>query len=406
MNHMELSPLTCSEDDLWPLQPVNDWLFRYGRLFEDRYKFVTELSRHLRQAGAPIDRLQIMFPTINPLYTATSAIWRSSTDDTTPFQAFHGIRQTDRFIGSPVEKVLETGRGVRQSLMDLPDNAHAAFIELAEDGFIDYYAMPVTFNSGLNSLMIVSTKRKTGFSDCDINNFRLLRDYVAPTLEVFSLRHLSGSLLDTYLGKRTGEKVLSGMIKRGDADTIHAALWFSDLRDFTQMTENLPADKLLKILNDYFEYVAAAVTARGGEILRFIGDAMLIVFPIDEQVSRQSACQAAIDAARDAQQSLATHNHMRRRHGENEIRFGVGLNVGEVIYGNVGAPDRLDFTVMGPAVNRTARLESLTKIVGEDILVSKEFAEIVDCPMKSLGEHNMKGIEAPQPVFTPTELCI
>jgi len=216
---------------------------------------------------------------------------------------------------------------------------------------------------------------------------------------------LSTSLLDTYLGKRTGKKVLSGMIKRGDADIINAALWFSDLRDFTQMTENLPEDKLLKILNDYFEYVAAAVTARGGEILRFIGDAMLIVFPIDERVSRQSACKAAIDAARDAQQSLATHNHRRRRHGENEIRFGVGLNVGEVIYGNVGAPDRLDFTVMGPAVNRTARLESLTKTVGENILVSKEFSDIVDCPMKSLGEHMMKGIEQPQPVYAPTESC-
>ena len=344
-----------------------------------------------------------MFPTINPLYSATSAIWRRSTDETTPFQAHHEIRLTDRFIGSPLAKVLETGRGVRQSLIDLPDDAHAAFTELSIDGFTDYYAMPVTFNSGLNSMLIVSTKKIGGFSDCDIKNFNRMRDYVAPTLEVFSLRHLASSLLDTYLGKRTGEKVLSGMIKRGDADTIHAALWFSDLRDFTQMTENLPADKLLKILNDYFEYVAAAVTARGGEILRFIGDAMLIVFPIDENISRESACNAAIDAALDAQQSLATHNHMRRRHGESEIRFGVGLNVGEVIYGNVGAPDRLDFTVMGPAVNRTARLESLTKVVGENILLSKEFSESIVYPTRSLGEHMMKGIEQPQPVFAPTE---
>jgi adenylate cyclase len=366
---------------------------------------VTALSSNLLQAGAPIDRLQIMFPTINPLYSGTSALWRKRTGETTPFQAHHGLRLSERFIGSPLQKLLESGRGIRQSLIDLPKDAHAAFTELADEGFTDYYAMPVTFNSGLDSAFIVSSRKPGGFSDCDINNFRRMRDYVAPTLEVFSLRHLSSSLLDTYLGKRTGEKVLSGMIKRGDADTIHAALWFSDLRDFTQMTENLPADKLLKILNDYFEFVAAAVTAQGGEILRFIGDAMLIVFPIDEHISRESACNAAIDAARDAQQSLATHNHMRRRHGEIEIRFGVGLNVGEVIYGNVGAPDRLDFTVMGPAVNRTARLESLTKVVGEDILVSKAFAESVDCPMKSLGEHMMKGIEQPQPVFAPTEIC-
>jgi len=375
-------------------------------LLENRYDFVDELATRLKDSGAPLDKLTIVFPTINPLFAATTAAWSSDTGKTLSVQAHHGIRETERYIGSPLQKLLDSGRGVRQSLLELPDDAHNAYLELQKDSYVDYYAMPVTFNSGLNSAFIVVTKAEDGFSDCDINNFRLIRDYIAPTLEVFSLRHLSSSLLDTYLGKRTGRKVLSGMIKRGDADTINAALWFSDLRDFTQMTENLPADKLLKILNDYFEFIAAAVTARGGEILRFIGDAMLIVFPIDERVSKQSACKAAIDAARDAQQSLATHNHMRRRHGENEIRFGVGLNVGEVIYGNVGAPDRLDFTVMGPAVNRTARLESLTKLVGDDILVSKEFADIVDCPMKSLGEHMMKGIEHPQAVFTPTELCI
>ena len=380
-------------------------MFRHGRLIENQYDFVTELSSNLLKAGAPIDRLQMLFPTINPLYSGTSALWRKRTGETTPFQAHHDIRFSDRYIGSPLQRLQETGRDIRQSLTDLPADAHAAFTELVDEGFTDYYAMRVTFNSDLAGSFIVSTRKPGGFSDCDIKNFRRMRDHVAPILEVFALRYLANSLLDTYLGKRTGQKVLSGMIKRGDADIIHAALWFSDLRDFTEMTENLPADELLKILNDYFEYVAAAVTARGGEILRFIGDAMLIVFPIDDRVSKKSACKAAIDAARDAQQSLATHNHMRRRHGENEIRFGVGLNVGEVIYGNVGAPDRLDFTVMGPAVNRTARLESLTKTLGENILVSKEFTEFVDCPMKSLGEHMMKGIEQPQPVFAPDATC-
>lgn len=400
---MENIKISISEPDceqnIWSLQPITDWLFRHGRLIENRYEFVGELSAQLVQIGTPIDRLQIIFPTINPLFSDTSAAWTKSTDNTVAFEAHHTIKQTVRFIGSPLQTLLDTGRGVRQSLTDLPDNAHAAFTELAEDDFVDYYAMPVTFNSGLSSAFIVSTKSRAGFSTCDINNFRQLRDFIAPTLEVFSLRHLSASLMDTYVGKRTGKKVLSGMIKRGDADTIHAALWFSDLRDFTEMTETLPANKLLKLLNDYFEFIDAAVTARGGEILRFIGDAMLIVFPIDD--SPQAACQAALDAAHDAQQSLAALNYMRRQHGESEIQFGVGLNVGEVIYGNVGAPDRLDFTVMGPAVNRTARLESLTKILGEDILVSKQFADLVDCRMRSLGEHAMKGVAELQPVFAP-----
>jgi adenylate cyclase len=139
--------------------------------------------------------------------------------------------------------------------------------------------------------------------------------------------------------------------------------------------------------------------------LRFIGDAMLIVFPIDKKVTKKAACIAALESARDAQQTLAALNHRRRRHSQPEIIFGVGLNVGEVIYGNVGAPDRLDFTVMGPAVNRTARLESLTKIIGENILVSKDFSDQVDCPMHYFGEHKMKGIAKPQMVFAPDDSC-
>jgi len=152
------------------------------------------------------------------------------------------------------------------------------------------------------------------------------------------------------------------------------------------------------LLNEYFEFVAAAVNARGGEILRFVGDGMLIVFPINDNISKQAACNSAIDAAIDAQSTLASLNHRRRRHGQPTIKFGVGLNVGEVIYGNVGAPDRLDFTVMGPAVNRTARLESLTKELGCNVLFSENFARLIEAPSKFLGHHAMKGIAEPQAV--------
>jgi len=171
------------------------------------------------------------------------------------------------------------------------------------------------------------------------------------------------------------------------------------LRNFTHLTETLPAEQILEMLNEYFEFVSAAVTARGGEILRFIGDAMLIVFPIDEKMCNQTACNAAIDAAIDAQSTLETRNHRRRRHNQPEIEFGVGLNIGEVIYGNVGAPDRLDFTVMGPAVNRTSRLESLTKELGCNILFSEKFADLVETPSEFLGQHEMKGIAEPQAVY-------
>ncbi len=355
--------------------------------------------------------------TLNPQLVGTSQTWLKSTDTTTPIYATHGVRISERFIGSPLAVIYETHKHVRQRLDKLPEDAHRAYTELAEDGFTDYLALPVLFGETAQpgAAIIISTKRKSGFSDQDIESFRRIRDYLAPVLEVHSLRHMSRSLMNTYVGKRTSEKVLAGMIKRGDADTINAALWFSDLRNFTQITETLPADQVLDMLNEYFEFVAAdmlneyfefvaaAVNARGGEILRFIGDAMLIVFPIDDHMCDQTACNAAIDAAIDAQNTLATLNHQRRRHNKPAIEFGVGLNVGEVIYGNVGAPDRLDFTVMGPAVNRTARLESLTKEFDCNILFSHKFSELIEIPSQFMGTRAMKGLAEPQAVYALCE---
>jgi adenylate cyclase len=382
----------------WSPQPIIDWLFGEGRMLDTDTEFVLQLSRKLCSCGAPVERLLLTIQTLNPVFVGTSNTWLKSTDAVQLFIAERRIRETDRYIGSPMQQLFDTGKRVRQRLDRLPADAHLAYIELAEEGFTDYLALPIMFNWGLGSALMLSTKHPGGFADTDIENFRLLRNYLSPIIEVHSLRHLSKSLMDTYLGRRTGQKVLNGMIQRGDADIINAALWFSDLRDFTQLTETLPPQQVLEMLNEYFEFVAAAVTARGGEILRFIGDAMLIVFPIDDENSRKSACNAAIDSAIDAQNTLASLNHRRRRHGQPQIRFGVGLSVGEVVYGNVGAPDRLDFTVMGPVVNRTARLESLTKTVNCSILFSRDFADQIDTPSRFLGMHAMKGIAEPQAV--------
>ena len=391
------------ETPQWSPQPVIDWLFSDGRMLDDNSEFLLQLAHQLIACGAPLDRFLITIQTLNPEIAATSNTWLKSTDSIVHFSAEHGTLKTDRYIGSPMQQLFETEKRVRQRLDQLPEGSHAAYTELADDGFTDYLALPILFPWGLGSALILSTKCTQGFSESDIENFRILRNYLAPVIEVYSLRHLSKSLMNTYVGKRTGEKVLSGMIKRGDADVINAALWFSDLRDFTHLTETLPAQQVLGMLNEYFEFVAAAVTARGGEILRFIGDAMLIVFPIDDDMCQKAACNAAIDSAIDAQSTLASLNHRRRRRGEPEIKFGVGLNVGEVVYGNVGAPDRLDFTVMGPVVNRTARLESLTKTLGFNILFSQQFSESIDTPSTCLGMHEMKGITESQAVYAVSD---
>ena len=394
-----LKPSGCAHD------AVIDWIIKTGRRIESTNKFVHQLAHQMNDHGASIDRLMLSLLTLNPQIVGTSETWLKSTDTTTPIHASHGVRNTERYIGSPLQAIYETHKRVRQRLDNLPEDAHRAYTELAEDGFTDYVALPVLFGEVAQpgAAILISTKTKGGFSDQDIESFRQIRDYLAPVLEVHALRHISRSLMNTYVGKRTSEKVLAGMIKRGDADVINAALWFSDLRDFTHLTETLSADEILEMLNEYFEFVSAAVTARGGEILRFIGDAMLIVFPIDDNMCDRTACNAAIDAAIDAQNTLETLNHRRRRHGQPEIRFGVGLNIGEVIYGNVGAPDRLDFTVMGPAVNRTARLESMTKEFDCNILFSHKFSELIEIPSQFMGDHDMKGIAEPQAVYALCE---
>ena len=202
--------------------------------------------------------------------------------------------------------------------------------------------------------------------------------------------------MDTYVGSRTGRKILDGAVRRGDSETIRAALWFSDLRDFTRLSETLSSEEMLTLLNQYFEEVGAAVTERGGEILRFIGDAMLIVFPVYEERSQSQACRAALGAALDAVVKLGEVNQQRRHESLPAIRFGVGLNTGEVVYGNVGALNRLDYTVIGPAVNMAARLEGLTKTVGRAIVFSRQFADCLGCSVVSHGMHQLKGMVEPR----------
>ncbi len=383
----------------WRFQQVIDWIFTEGRHLRDSNRFVHEFAQQLVAANAPVERLMVSMRTLHPQLIATSETWHVDTNATRHIETIHEIRITDRYIGSPMQAIYEGMKPVRQRLDKLPEDAHAAFTELAEEHFTDYLGLPIMIADDPAGVFIVATRRAHGYCEQDVRQLETLRDYVTPLLEAHALRQLSRSLMDTYVGKRTGAKVLAGMIKRGDAEVIDAALWFSDLRDFTHLSETLAPDQVLKMLNDYFEFIAAAVNARGGEILRFIGDAMLIVFPIDARHDSAAACRAALDAALDARGTLGALNHLRRRHGEPPIEFGVGLNLGEVIYGNVGAPDRLDFTVMGPAVNRTARLESLTKTLDRSILFSREFADCIQQPVVALGEHEMKGVAGPQAVY-------
>jgi adenylate cyclase len=220
-------------------------------------------------------------------------------------------------------------------------------------------------------------------------------------VEIIHGRRLTLGLLNAFIGPRISERILAGQVKRGDGDRIHAAFWYSDLRRFTDLSETLPAQDLLDLLNTYFEHCAAAAASRGGEILQFIGDAILIVFEIRRPEDEAMVCEAALDAAVDAFDAIAVANHRRRRAGQPEIEFGLGLHVGTVTHANVGAPDRLAFNVVGPAVNKTARIQSLAKSTGTPLLLSEEFAAHVRRPLREVGEFDLRGLAGRQRIYTP-----
>jgi len=402
IQNVPLSPkdqatLLLGETEGWPLAPVVDWLLRHGCLLNDSRDLNTGLGEQLVKAGAPLSRIRLAFWTLHPLMAAFAHQWyRDGRTDT--FEVPHTIYQTPQFIGSPAQEIRDKKVPVRYRLegdvLD-PDVHHNLLFELRDQGQTDYYAIPMVSFSGQVDSLFVNTDVPGGFSDADIAKFDALSRFVLPVIESISQHRLSIALLDTYVGQRTGRRVLEGRIKRGDGETIKAALWFSDLREFTHLTETLPAQDLLDLLNTYFEYVFNAVEMYEGEVLRFIGDAMLIVFPIERSGGVKEACNNALAAATDAFSGLATLNHRRRRQKQPEIRFGVGLHLGNVIYGNVGAPSRLDFTVMGPAVNRTARLESLTKQTDQPLLMSEHFTKFADAETIEMGAFDVKGVQEP-----------
>lgn len=388
----------------WLLEPVATWLLTEGRRIQNALALATELTERLDAAGASIDRIRLTTTTLHPQMLAWGVFWDRG-QGARPWRAAHGIQNRDAYIGSPNQYVRDNKVAYRKRLDDpvMPDD-HLTLEDLRREGMVDYYALPIVFSSGDANVMTLATQSPAGFSDADLEKFDILSNLLAPLVELLSTRRMALGLLDTFVGPRISEKIFRGQVKRGDGDRIEAAFWYSDLRGFTALNETLPVAELLHLLNEYFEYCAAAAAPRGGEILQFIGDAILIVFEIDSPEKEAAVCESALDAAIDAFNSIAVVNHRRKHNGQPLIKFGLGLHVGEVTHANVGSPSRLAFNVVGPAVNTTARIQSMTKDLGAPLLLSNAFAKLVQRPLRSVGKHNLRGVAGPQELFTPVEI--
>jgi len=220
-------------------------------------------------------------------------------------------------------------------------------------------------------------------------------------MKAHASHEIGSALLRTYLGQETGRRVHAGAIERGSVETVHAVLWFADIRGFTAMSDSSPGAVVIDLLNSVFEALAAALRSRSGEILKFLGDGMLATLAFDER-DRATACRAALDAAAEAISAIAALNATRTAAGLPSVTVDLALHVGDLLYGNVGAADRLDFTVIGPAVNEVARIEAWCEPLQHAVLASAEFAAALqdtDNRLISLGRYNLRGVREPKEIF-------
>jgi adenylate cyclase len=308
---------------------------------------------------------------------------------------------TAEFHRSTVGHVESTGAPLRRRLAD-PDCPidFQVLGELRDEGVTDYLASPFHFTSGQVHVGTWTTRRPGGFTDADIAGLEAVVGPLARVAEIYALRRTAQTLLATYVGSHSAERVMAGRIRRGNVDAIRAAIWLSDMRGFTALADQLPSQMLIDLLNRYFDCQVPAILEHGGEVLKYVGDGLLAIFPLDEEHADASrVCAAALAAARAARDSVAALE------AHATVRFAVALHLGDVQYGNIGSSNRLDFTCIGPAVNLAARLEKLAAQLGRTIVASAAFARHCPAPLPGLGEHRLAGFSAPQLVHTvPDEI--
>ncbi|MDP2316491.1 MAG: adenylate/guanylate cyclase domain-containing protein [Pseudomonadota bacterium] len=372
-----------------------DWLCREAPRLPTIAEVLEGLSLRLLAEGLPIVRTWHGTLPVHPLVFARGWSWERGQKGAEDVISQEG-RSVPLEHSSPQHRVRDADTRLRLRLDTPAAPAYPQLARLYEAGATDYVVYGL-HGGRVRASLSFTTDAPGGFTEAHLARLERVRSYAGVTLQCFHLEDLAATLLGTYLGAGPGARVLNGQVHRGDGETVRAATWFCDLRGFTSASESLPMAELLLRLNDWFEAMVGAVEAHGGEVLKFMGDGMLATFTGPDA---RLACSAAFKAAKDGEARIATLNKRHDRRGR-PIEFGLALHYGDVMYGNIGAPARLDFTVIGPVVNRAARLQALTASVGRTIVVSDTFAALCDVPMVSLGLHTLKGLPEPLEVYTP-----
>ena len=378
--------------------PLARWFVTEAYRITDTGQLIAAAGEQLVAAGIPLYRLAYFQLTLHPEFAGKAYAWRRG-HGVEVSEAAHGLMERSEYLDNPLPPVFEQRRTVRVRLEKSEPQA-PLLKELKSQGATDYVALPLLFTTGHVDALSVVSDRPGGFSADDLDRMFQLQFAFTRIVETHALRDTAVNLLDAYVGRAAGQRILAGEVKRGDGQTIEAVLWYCDLRGFTRASDRLPRDAIIALLNDYFTIMGGAVTGAGGEVLKFMGDGMLAMLPIASAGERMAVAARATQAAVAAQRMIAALNLMRVTVDEPSLRFGLALHVGEVMFGNIGASARLDFTVIGPAVNHAARLEKLCAPLNRQIVLSSALAALLpERDVVPLGRHALKDIDEPQPIY-------
>jgi adenylate cyclase len=377
------------------IQPVIDWLIEGARPSRLPQDVLRDTCRRTVAAGLPLYRVGVFVRTLHPNVLGRGFIWHAERNTIEVNEAAYDMLESEQFVKSPIRVVFSEHVEVRRRLadpacpMDFPILA-----DLRKEGATDFVAAPLRFVNGEVHAATFATRRAGGLSEVELAALRRLLAPFTRMVEIYGNMQKARNILDAYLGRSAGEKVLSGHIKRGDAQDIEAVIWFCDLRDSTPLADSMGRREFLALLNEYFECVLQPVLEREGEVLRFIGDAALAIFAVNGRPAE--ACAKALAAAQAARDRMNKLNENRTP----PLRCGIGLHIGHLSYGNVGTPSRIEFTVVGAAANEAARIEALCKRLDVDLLVSERVAQALPMAWRSLGTHTLRGVGDKMELFT------
>ena len=384
-------------------EALNAGLDDYQRIYSDFWD-------RFHAAGIPLLRVHAAMQTLHPLMNAISLTWHRGEDTVLDTYRVDDGADSEAWEKNPLKVLVDNQESFCRHRLPPTStiaNRHPILKKFSDNGATDYLGFTVRFAPGDMALnrqggMIASftTDQAGGFTKQEIDLIKRVLPRFALVAKLAGRERLFHNVIEAYLGTDAGARVREGQISLGSGQMIDAVIWFSDLRNSTPLAEKLGHEHFLTLLNDYFSALAGAVMDSGGVVLRFIGDAALAIFPIaDDRFTEIEARKLALVAAKDAIVRAETVNAERAARGDEPFGYGIGLHVGRIMYGNIGVPSRVEFSVIGPAANEAARIESMTKTLNEHVVVSEAFAGGLEEPFRDLGTHELRGASKPVQLF-------